>query len=771
MQVLRGKIRGANGEGFTLKQRQRLWHVCLVRTFVTALVATTIVWAPPAVHAATTGVRCDELYNLKHIPPADPPLVPGVDDVWGNDDPPTYEYVNPGEEARLLKDETAAWQTDLRALLAKWGTKTRSTKANPKPSGSPQHVYASRLRYITEQLAQEVKPEDVLSWEQWLDSNYIPAQGNDPKGKSYERLIVEKYRLTGPDWICQETLPDAPNGRKYDAVNKKLKIALELKSGDREVGSQVTQDRENIKALQAKGENWRLHYSFGAEANEATLKRVTKESDGKITAKVVRADPVVTNAKNPPPGEAAKLVAPDPKTPARGAGVDFIENSPRNAAQAAARDAAYLREAEEAALDQAEAKAISEAEARAAALENARLRPGGVDFTTLELRYIAEDGPGVTYAFKGGVAADDVHSFGGLAAGQLSSDALFTWLALPASSFWVNLNPDQPDTIIDDKLGRTDAGRVLLQADLQMKKTSAKLLDPNTALGSDFWNSLQSKDENLPCITFRNWIVPGPAKVRENGGELYVLDAPLQVKSAPISFKTPIGGLPCPAQPESITQHNQLVYEQKILPKVEQAVNTAPEYQDLRRVYLARVMAEWLRQRSAAKANAFTPIIGSGDISRWLARTPWNPKDIFDQMVKSLRDGEYTYTWKRNQGGQEVTVTIVVGGVDFSESPRAPITETAFKQQYPALPQTVTRSRHSLLNDIDPSRTWLGAGAGPAAQAPAPPQASPPAAGSGGLPITGTPIALITLAGALLVIAGVAVLLWMRRRRTPIFRA
>src|SRR5204863_898717 len=142
---------------------------------------------------------------------------------------------------------------------------------------------------------------------------------------------------------------------------------------------------------------------------------------------------------------------------------------------------------------------------------------------------------------------------------------------------------------------------------------------------------------------FRNWIIPGPAKVRESNGELYVLDAPLQVKSAPINFKTPIV-VNCPAQPDSITEHNQKMYEQYILPEVEKAVNTAPEYEDLRRVYLARVMAEWLRQRSAAKANAFTPIINSGTVSRWPARTPWNPMDVFNAMVKSLKEGEFTYT-------------------------------------------------------------------------------------------------------------------------------
>src|SRR5204862_6536605 len=131
--------------------------------------------------------------------------------------------------------------------------------SHPMPSGSPKHAYASRLKYITNQLA---KGAEVLPWEQWLDSSYIPNLGNDPKGKAYERLIVEKYRLTGPDWICQEKIPGAPNGRKYEAVNTKLKIALEFKSGDRAT-EQLALDKENIRALQEAGEDWKIHYAFG----------------------------------------------------------------------------------------------------------------------------------------------------------------------------------------------------------------------------------------------------------------------------------------------------------------------------------------------------------------------------------------------------------------------------------------------------------------------------------------------------------------------------
>lgn len=631
----------------------------------------------------------------------------------GGDEPPNYDYENPGENVRDEPDLTANWKTDLQKLIQKYGTDTSRLA-----SGTPEHLYASRLRHITDQLK---KGKEPLPWEKWLNKTYIPNQGNPRRGTRYEKLITEEFGLGGDDWLCQESMHEVDGKRKYDAVNRKLRIIYEFKAGDKEVASQLTEDRETLAKLNARGEGeWQIRYILGGDdVKDSTITRIERGSNGGITARRLQAFPNVTNAKVTAPGPASDVANPDPKAPATGAATEFVENTADDPAQAAALDEAFEEEAQAVARDAAVVEGLSEEEALVAAMENAGLRPGGIDFTTLELRYMAEDGSGVKYAFNAQNAPDGVHSFGGLAAAHLSSDALFAWLELPASSFWVNLNPDQPDKIIDPQLGRTDAGRVLLQSDLQMKKTVAKLLDPATPLGTQFWNQLQSKDENLPCMQWRNWIVPAPASVRENGGELFILDAPLQVKSAPASFSTPVGGLPCPSQPEAITKHNQQVIEQLILPEVEKAVNTAPEYEDLRRVYLARVTAEWLKQFSAVKPNAYTPLIGKGDISRWPARTPWNPRDVFDKMLKSLRDGEFTYTVTRTVGGRQVTQTAIVGGVDFSSSPRESLPAQTFAQKFPALPRTVQHARSQPVALADPKgdRTWLGAGTRPGSHA------------------------------------------------------
>ena len=49
-------------------------------------------------------------------------------------------------------------------------------------------------------------------------------------------------------------------------------------------------------------------------------------------------------------------------------------------------------------------------------------------------------------------------------------------LSLPNDKFWVNLRPDAPEQIIDDELAMTDIGKIMLEADLQLKKTPPPLL-------------------------------------------------------------------------------------------------------------------------------------------------------------------------------------------------------------------------------------------------------------------------------------------------------
>jgi hypothetical protein len=743
-----------------------------IHFLVAVLIAiTSVTWVPTPSFAAgptVTGELCGKVYDIPDPVGNDAPLPGDGPSPWTDEKPPSYSFNNPAEHLRGSADQVGnAWNTsdkaaqarELARLETKFGNSTKGI-----PVGTSDHLYAARVRYI-EQKLKEGKP--VQAWGRWLNS-YVPNQGNAAKGAAYEELFVKGYRLGGADWRCQAKI-DIPEceGRVFDLVNTTAKVILELKSGAGPDVKQLAIDEECLGKLKQQG--YKMRYHFGRQPSAKTIAKVERTGDIKVKN-------TISNAvqANKVPKANAKIV--DPAAKAAGVADETVLESPVNQTEAIEADDAFDYEAQQAALDNAEAEGISAEAALDAALDDAALRPGGVDFTTMELRYVSVGGGNVQYAFNANDAADGRHAFGGLKSAQLSSDALFTWLALPESSFWVNLNPDEPGRIIDAKLGRTDAGRVLLQADLTMKRTAGKLVDPNTALGNDFWSRLQSVGDKIPCITFRNWIVPQTASVRQDGDELYVLNAPLEVKSAPIGIATPPASGACPAQPQSITDHNQAVFEKLIVPQITKAVNTAPEYEDLRRVYLSRVIAEWIRQRSAAAHNAYTSIINSGSAAKWPAHTKWDPQDVYKEYVNSYKNGDYTYTWHRKQGDQEVTVTIIVGGVDFSKAPRKSLDTAAFKKQYPALPTTVKTARTSVIGDALPDISWMGGGNGPLA--PPPPAGSNSGGhhngggggGGGGLPITGSPAALVGVIGLVLLILGVGLALWTRRRR-PKFRA
>ncbi|MBI4707577.1 MAG: hypothetical protein HY761_06600, partial [Candidatus Omnitrophica bacterium] len=102
-------------------------------------------------------------------------------------------------------------------------------------------------------------------------------------------------------------------------------------------------------------------------------------------------------------------------------------------------------------------------------------------------------------------------------------------LTLPNDIFWVNLRPDSPDNIIDQDLAKTDLGRILLEADVQLKKDTASYTNPATLIGKQYWNKLYKKASELfgtdqitiPTLT-RPWIVPGEIIIREQRTEYRV---------------------------------------------------------------------------------------------------------------------------------------------------------------------------------------------------------------------------------------------------------
>lgn len=338
--------------------------------------------------------------------------------------------------------------------------------------------------------------------------------------------------------------------------------------------------------------------------------------------------------------------------------------------------------------------------------------PGGVDFSTLELQYVGNPvkGKGLDYSMKADLMPDEDENpgWGGQAKLEMASDAFFTWLALSPDRMWVNLNPDQPDTIMDEGFSKTDTGRILLEADMEMKRDWSRALDPKKSPGKEFMAALPQVD-GVPCWgPGRNWIVPGPAKVREQDGGIYILDAPLLVHHAPMDFTTPGPGERCDTK---LTREQKdagvRLMKQWIMPAVQEKVNHDPKYADLRRVYTSRVAAEWIRQQDAKKATDFHAIIDSDDLRRWPLRGEnkgWDKRTVWERMRKSFTEGEFQYEWP--SGGTIYTYT--VGGVDFSQAPKKNISGTEFTARHRELPRTTKDSVRAQTSARDTDTAFLG---------------------------------------------------------------
>ncbi|QDP96997.1 hypothetical protein FOE78_14665 [Microlunatus elymi] len=695
------------------------------------LAASLISWAPPAWAKPGDpigGKLCRDVYpDLKGKPLTDRTKIPGLgsNNQSSLNSTRKFSYENPAEVIRdiaMSADDLLELGSDYKQYDPEKATSEAEFKELwRKRAGARFNKYNEDKASDLEKWKNgeiKKKPSNPLPWKKWLNT-YIPNQGNDAKGKAFEKYLVEQLGLLGDDWWCQAGIegPDGKpiNNRRYDFYNPKLKAALDAKAYSGTDRKQVLVDRD-VKARTGVD----VQQINSRKPTKATAKFLT-DNGGRAPAHY-QANAEQVNRSAPKKGTpAAKLFTTDPNKPSKGAMPDMVNRTGKIAAEAKS-------------YQDANRQLWRESGPRAAPPP----RPGGIDWTSMELRYLADDPKGLNYAFR----ADDIPGFedsdeadddavapgyGGLEAAELSSDAFFTWLALPREKFWVNLNPDQPDRVIDKTFAKTDAGRVLLEADIQMKRDNVRLMHPDTPSGKKFWDALKVENHSLCYPGVRFWIEPKPAIVRQHGDELFILDAPLKVSAERMDYDTaPPGGQACHAS-EATLDYNHRQYLKYVVPEVEKAVNNNAAYADLRRVYTSRVAAEWIRERDWKHPGAFHDIIDSGDISRWPARTEWDPHEVWEEMRKEFTTVQYEVTREYSDGDQTYTITVgVSGGVDFGRSPRDNLKAATFKRDYPQLPGTVTASRNDVVEyGAEADEAFLGGDSLPA-QEPPPPTTPPP---------------------------------------------
>ncbi|MBF0532812.1 MAG: hypothetical protein HQL23_06935 [Candidatus Omnitrophica bacterium] len=262
-------------------------------------------------------------------------------------------------------------------------------------------------------------------------------------------------------------------------------------------------------------------------------------------------------------------------------------------------------------------------------------------------------------------------------------DYFVVGIALPNSAFWVNLKPDAPDRILDDRLAKTDMGKVLLEADLQLKKDTAKFTSPDMPEGKIYWEKLYQKaaelygkqDVAIPTMV-RPWIVPAEIIMREQRTEdagrkpesripsgAYIYKATLKVmleqdylnNSDVYNFKD--------QRAKTLNEYAAKLAREMIIPLLTQEVNTAPRYAALRQVYYSLIMAQWFKSRFKDKPGTYSSLIDKENLEGLTSKKSWSPQTYFQAYNKSFKDGEYNIDRAVGTDSEPLVRNYISGGI------------------------------------------------------------------------------------------------------------
>ncbi|MDD5724745.1 MAG: diguanylate cyclase [Candidatus Omnitrophica bacterium] len=251
-------------------------------------------------------------------------------------------------------------------------------------------------------------------------------------------------------------------------------------------------------------------------------------------------------------------------------------------------------------------------------------------------------------------------------------------LSLPNDSFWVNLRPDAPGDIIDPLLAETGVGKILLEADLQLKKDTADATNPATAAGREYWDKLYRKAEELygnqgmaiPTVT-RPWIVPDEVIIGESGGSAYVYKATLKVMleqdylkgSAAYSFKDP--------RQKQLNEYASQIIKKDILPVLTRKINSSRSYAPLRQVYYSLILAQWFKARNRGVNTRYSRLIDSKNLSGLYA-APYSVADYFEAYKENFAKGQYNIKEQVATPYGQVVRSYVSGGISIDMGIPAP---------------------------------------------------------------------------------------------------
>lgn len=235
-------------------------------------------------------------------------------------------------------------------------------------------------------------------------------------------------------------------------------------------------------------------------------------------------------------------------------------------------------------------------------------------------------------------------------------DYFFLGITLPSDDLWVNLNSVRKGEITSPRLALTDIGKVLLEADLTLKRDCSRFTDPRSKTGKEYWDNLQRRlnEEGLTTtelpIGNRFWIVPLEAVVEEDleNNTVTIVKSKLKVcleqEYLKLSHNNRITAAKAQTPKELLTQQIcDFTMKETILPHIQERVNYAKEYAPLRQVYNSLILAEYYKQKYHNGQGLYPKLVNRGYIEGLESNEPWATEDFYNAYVKSCQEGEYRF--------------------------------------------------------------------------------------------------------------------------------
>lgn len=258
-----------------------------------------------------------------------------------------------------------------------------------------------------------------------------------------------------------------------------------------------------------------------------------------------------------------------------------------------------------------------------------------------------------------------------------------TGLNSPPGDLWVNLSVREPDRIAGASLHGTEAGRIMLEADIQLKKDFSGLLSPYTSRGSNFWVRVRMKADELfgegqagIPLEIRLWIEPEEVVIKESGESAFIEKASLKVSCEPVFEQ---------GTDERIVilgRYAGALLRPLLDEELKNRVNTSGSYSRLRQVFYSLVLAQWFKQRSPSGA-VYDELAARGVLAGLLSGERWSGQDYFKQYRRLTRKNAAGFSSVSFRSTGDICVrTYFSGGISFflpslAVPPGAPLPFTA----------------------------------------------------------------------------------------------